>query len=92
MTPETKNRITQLFEKQNILAQDREFWLSRLEQATDVAADDIVKMFEQFPAHIGWFRMMQEKKEIALALDDNTAWNNIVEEEKQYFASAVAGS
>ena len=90
MNTSIKDRLLQLFQKENIPVLDRDFWFSRLENAPEAAAEHIVRMFEEFPSHINWFRGIQERKEIALAANDTIAWEDIIEAEKKYLEIVAA--
>ncbi len=64
---------------------DYAFWRSRLEDVSFAVCDSILELFDLLPDKIGWLRIMQERKEAALASKNNEAWEKIVEEEASQF-------
>lgn len=86
------SRLQSFFTVYNVSPEDREFWTSRLEKANDEMRTSILNLFREFPDHIGWFRMIQEQKEAALATGDDASWGNIIQEEKQYLEAIARTS
>ena len=72
--------------------EDQAFWASRLEKASEEMRINILNLFRELPEHIGWFRMMQEKKDAVFASGDNKAWQDIIEEEKKYLETITKQS
>lgn len=79
------DKLQNLLDRKEISEEDRVFWLSRLGDLSPIARESIVKLFELFPDQIGRFRIIQERKEKALANEDRQEWNKIVEEEINHF-------
>ena len=82
-----QNSMTELqsfLTEKSISPEDQQFWLLRFEHANDAMRASIFDLFREFPVHIGWLRMMQEKKEAAIASGDMGSWKQIVGAEKDY--------
>ena len=75
------DKLQEVLNREEVLEDDRSFWLSRLGDISPAARKSIVQLFELFPYQIGRFRILQERKERALGNEDRQEWNKIVEEE-----------
>lgn len=84
--------LQSFFTVYNVSPEDREFWTSRLEKANDEMRTGILNLFREFPDRIGWFRVMQEKKEAAIVSGDEKIWQDIVEAEKHYLQTNLTPS
>ncbi len=83
-------QLQSFFKEHNISPEDRVFWIARLESANEGMRAHILNLFRVLPDRIGWFRVMQEKKEHAIASGDDEMWNKIIEEEKHYLQTITA--
>jgi hypothetical protein len=88
MNGEQKQRLLSLFQDQNLSQEVKEFWLSRLTDAPSAVCESILGMFALFPGEIGQLRVIQERKEQALASGDAEAWKGIVADEMHQFATS----
>ncbi|TSC78144.1 MAG: hypothetical protein G01um101433_431 [Parcubacteria group bacterium Gr01-1014_33] len=81
------DNLQKLLNRKEVSEEDRAFWLSRLGDLSPVACESILKLFELLPDQIGRFRIIQERKEKALANEDHQEWDKIVEEEIHHLQS-----
>mgnify|MGYP001615612455 CR=1 FL=1 len=87
MNNNQKQRLLSLFDDKDISQDDRNFWISRLENTSDMIAENIIALFEAFPDEIQWFYDIQRRKETALAAPDRNAWVDILKEEEKHVNS-----
>jgi hypothetical protein len=87
-----KTRLLWLCERHQIPENEKEFWISRLELASETICKHVLGLFEDSPGKIRWLYTIQRKKEIALAEGTQSAWENILDEEHNHILAALTSS
>ena len=87
-----KKRFMQILEREQLQDADVVFWTSRLQNVPTDTVDRILEFFEITSDNMPWLRAIQERKEVALSQGDQKAWEDIIKEEMEHFASIPAST